>query len=317
MTELITWLHDIHFYDEGHKICYKNEAYESLSCRGVVIFIESLAEWLKKTDDEEFKNMLDRIKNIDKNVLNLPILQLRLDSLLTILKDIDEYNDLKSFSENDEELTRWKQTLIDIRLAEQYSEDSDEKLKLTKQGEYLLKDEFIYLYDNFLNHLCKRFPDFVELKKLARKYKPETIDEFLLYIKMKKLVVPTSTTKNFFHLLCEVGILKIKDNVFPYFLENEKIEYTHFYKILKALWQHNKDDWGDLKVAKIYQTLKEIEEKYKTKSLSQEEIKKYLKYLEIERKIKLYQINSCLAKDPNDYIKIEDKFYYNMVVTND
>lgn len=247
--------------------------------------------------------------NDDLKELAIPYIGIKVESIPTILRILNESKDDDEFIKYFLDIGKQKKTAMEylaslrnLKLAEK---DKNGKTKVTSIGVNLLKDDIDLLYKNLLKHCLKCFPDLKIVKDVIKNNYPKTLKELIKQLeKIGYKVNREQTLSSYYKFFYESNIPLDKIRR-PHVKSKERVEFQSFVKYILAVARDKKTENIEIAELRNYLSKKlgsEVE-------FSENTLKEYLKTLDLERKIRLYPINSKLS-DENSYIEINGKIYY-------
>lgn len=237
--------------------------------------------------------------------LNIPYIGIKVESIPTILRilgnsssNTDFINYYLETGKKTKTITEYLASLRNLKLAEK---EKDKQTRLNNNGKKLLLNDIDLIYQNLLGHCLKNFPDLKIIKDIIKSHNPTTVKELINGLNKKGYKIKrTQTLSSYFKFFKETD-LRIETIKKPHINKNEDIEYQQFYKFILVLAKKKNSNYIDILDFNLYLQ----EEKICNKKITEE----YMKLLNIDNKIRLYQIDNKL-KSKESYIEIDKKFYY-------
>ena len=236
--------------------------------------------------------------------LNIPYIGIKVESIPTILKILNEAKDDNDFisyyqklGKKTKTITEYLASLRNLKLAER---DKNKQTKINKSGLNLLNDDLYIMYKNLLEHCYKNFPDLKIVKDTIKESNISKLNDLLIELQKKQYSIKRKQTlSSYFKFFKDANINKLvirKPNIH----NNEDIEYIQLYKFI--LYYSNK---YNTKIIEFKDFKPFILSEYSgNKAL----ISKYFNELSNVNKIRLYQIDNANYSE-NLYLQIKNKYY--------
>ncbi len=236
--------------------------------------------------------------------LNIPYIGIKVESIPTILKILNEAKDDNDFisyyqklGKKTKTITEYLASLRNLKLAER---DKNKQTKINKSGLNLLNDDLDIMYKNLLEHCYKNFPDLKIVKDTIKESNISKLNDLLIELQKKQYSIKRKQTlSSYFKFFKDANINKLvirKPNIH----NNEDIEYIQLYKFI--LYYSNK---YNTKIIEFKDFKPFILSEYSgNKAL----ISKYFNELSNVNKIRLYQIDNANYSE-NLYLQIKNKYY--------
>ena len=236
--------------------------------------------------------------------LNIPYIGIKVESIPTILKILNEAKDDNDFisyyqklGKKTKTITEYLASLRNLKLAER---DKNKQTKINKSGLNLLNDDLDIMYKNLLEHCYKNFPDLKIVKDTIKESNISKLNDLLIELKKKQYSIKRKQTlSSYFKFFKDANINKLVKRK-PNIHNNEDIEYIQLYKFI--LYYSNK---YNTKIIEFKDFKPFILSEYSgNKAL----ISKYFNELSNVNKIRLYQIDNANYSE-NLYLQIKNKYY--------
>ncbi len=236
--------------------------------------------------------------------LNIPYIGIKVESIPTILKILNEAKDDNDFisyyqklGKKTKTITEYLASLRNLKLAER---DKNKQTKINKSGLNLLNDDLDIMYKNLLEHCYKNFPDLKIVKDTIKESNISKLNDLLIELQKKQYSIKRKQTlSSYFKFFKDANINKLVKRK-PNIHNNEDIEYIQLYKFI--LYYSNK---YNTKIIEFKDFKPFILSEYSgNKAL----ISKYFNELSNVNKIRLYQIDNANYSE-NLYLQIKNKYY--------
>lgn len=240
--------------------------------------------------------------------LDIPYIGVKIESLPTILEVLKKSATNEDFIEYYTNLGKSPKTaseylasLRNLRLAKK---DKAGNTILVSAGISLSENNVNELYSNLLQHCLKNFPDLKLIKDLLQEGKINSLSKLIEVLNNRGFTIKRKQTlSSYYKMFFESGNSYTKDkSTIAHQFSKEPLEYNQFFKLLKKFAK----TYGEEKIV-IKELFKWMQEKY---NVALSEFVEFLQTVKVDDKVKLYEINPRVLKDPNDAFEINNKLYY-------
>ena len=247
--------------------------------------------------------------------LDLPYVGIKIESLPTILNVLKNSKTNQEFcnyfiliGKTEKTALEYLRSLRNLKLA---NKNSTGETIINSYGLDLLNNDIGSIYKTLLEYCMKRFTGVKILTQTVKTNKFQILDELIAYLKKEGYEqIRKATLSSYFKLINEVYFKRGIEKK-PVILKGDTIEYQQFKKLI---FQLDKLKLTNNLVCQIRNDLK-INLNVKVE-IKDEVFHTYLESLQRENFIKMYAVNSALAKMKSNCEKIGNIYYYNFEVIN-